>query len=576
MVSAGVDFGDVVQLQTLPRLSLLEEILISLQIPYGYLIKLRQMDGVSQRALKGHIITFRTDAADSVAQMDADYQAHMELPHASDSGNIKASFVGPEGNKDYLTALGLEDGPLRCDLDKMMEWLLVLKKLHPGYRDVALRQRTAANKDLFAQFPNKILSVAQHVTSETCRAMEQTVGADVAGVRDVGGLEDDVRDDEEGMEVDVEDPQAMRKLNVYFQTCAILSAADSDGARAESVLDELHRLVEGEERRADANADPEEWEPGKVQAGRESVPLSEYGEKSLDSLLAGVFPTRAIFGTFGPPGDRNGAFPVAFTEYLMMHSSCTFAQDVRFPFMLFNMLQRKAVARATNLRIKSESDVVERFMSICNHADFKARLQRARQDPKSEDSRKMLAALEPLMASIGSKVPYSPSARRASFAHCLASMLRFGTAAFFLTMSFDDKSNCLSVRLSHPLLNPKTFPGADQSLRACMERKDSIFTYCGHDGKDVRLDINDKALLRLVSENPAAASAFFRTQFDAVLECLLGIQLDRKRTVPIGAKDGTDDINCLGVLGLVTDFNGNVEVNQVKKSIPVRVFSLFV
>ena len=67
----------------------------------------------------------------------------------------------------------------------------------------------------------------------------------VAGVRDVGGLEDDGPDDEEWMEVDMDDPDAMRKLNVYFQTCAILSAADSDGARAESVVDQLHMLVCG-------------------------------------------------------------------------------------------------------------------------------------------------------------------------------------------------------------------------------------------------------------------------------------------------------------------------------------------
>ena len=67
-------------------LSILEEILISLQIPFGYLIKLRQMDGVSQRALKGHIITFRTDTADGVAAMDDKYPRHMQLPHAREAG----------------------------------------------------------------------------------------------------------------------------------------------------------------------------------------------------------------------------------------------------------------------------------------------------------------------------------------------------------------------------------------------------------------------------------------------------------------------------------------------------------
>ena len=68
----------------------------------------------------------------------------------------------------------------------------------------------------------------------------------------------------------------------------------------------------------------------------------------------------------------------------------------------------------------------------------------------------------------------------------------------------------------------------------------------------------------MVSENPAAASIFFQTQFDAVLQCLLGVDLDRMRTVAIGETDKDGNIAGLGVLGLITDFNGNVEVNQVR------------
>ncbi len=203
-------------------------------------------------------------------------------------------------------------------------------------------------------------------------------------------------------------------------------------------------------------------------------------------------------------------------------------------------------------------------MNISNHPDFAKQLLQAKKDPKSEHGRKMLKALQPLIASIGSKVPYSPAARRSSFGHCLASMLRFGTASFFLTMSFDDKSNCLSVRLCHPSTSNDSFPATDASLRACMERKDTEFKYNDHEGHEVRLEVTDKALLRLVSENPAAASMFFRMQFDAVLECLLGVNLHRIRTVPIGESDPLGNIDTLGVLGLVTDFNANVEVNQVQ------------
>ena len=564
----------MLELQKLPRLSILEEILISLQIPFGYLIKLRQMDGVSQRALKGHIITFRTDAADGVAAMDDQYQRHMQLPHASESvlNCIKASFIGPEGHADYLKALGLDDGPLRCDLDKMMDWLEVLKAVHSGYKDVQLRGKTDENRAMFSEMPNKIINVAQRVHSETCRAMEATVGADVAGVRDdrqSAASMPEPQEQEDGMVVDMDDPQAMTKLNLYFQTCAILDAVQSDNdAQEASILTQLQRLIDGPNGAEDKEGDEDEtgtqWEAGTLEARREAVPASGYDEDGIDTMLAGVFPSRAIFGTFGPPARKKGALPIAFTEYLFMHSSCAFGRDCRFPFMLFNMLQRHAVARATNLRIKSESDVVERFMSICNHPEFVSQLREARQNPKSEQGRKMLKALQPLMASIGSKVPYSPAARRTSFGHCLASMLRFGTASFFLTMSFDDKSNCLSVRLCHPSLSQDKFPAVDAGLRACMEHKEAEFAYDGCDGHEVRLDITDRALLRMVSENPAAASIFFRTQFDAVLQCLLGVDLDRLRTVAIGETDKDGNIAGLGVLGLITDFNGNVEVNQVR------------
>ena len=275
----------MLELQKLPRLSILEEILISLQIPFGYLIKLRQMDGVSQRALKGHIITFRTDAADGVAAMDDKYQRHMQLPHASESvlNCIKASFIGPEGHADYLKALGLDDGPLRCDLDKMMDWLEVLKAVHSGYKDVQLRGKTDENRAMFSEMPNKIINVAQRVHSETCRAMEATVGADVAGVRDYrqsAASMPEPQEQDDGMVVDMDDPQAMTKLNLYFQTCAILDAVQSDNdAQEASILTQLQRLIDGPNGAEDKEGDEEDtgaqWEAGTLAESRQGARLCQ-------------------------------------------------------------------------------------------------------------------------------------------------------------------------------------------------------------------------------------------------------------------------------------------------------------
>jgi hypothetical protein len=227
--------------------------------------------------------------------MDNTYQQHMQLPHAHESvlNSIRASFIGPEGHADYLKALGLDDGPLRCDLDKMMEWLEVLKAVHTGYKDVDLRARTDENRRLFSTMPGKIIDAAQYVFNETCRAMEDRLGADVANVRKDThdeGVAPELPMEEDGCVVDLNDPGAMQKLNVYFQTCAVLDAVESDDTRACSVLDQLCSLVDGskpiEDEHENAHDSGTEWEPGTLEARREADPVSEYDESTLDRLLA--------------------------------------------------------------------------------------------------------------------------------------------------------------------------------------------------------------------------------------------------------------------------------------------------
>ena len=143
--------------------------------------------------------------------------------------------------------------------------------------------------------------MAQHVHNETCRAIEATVGADVAAVRDnldIAPCNPDPEDEEDGLVVNLDDPHAMSKLNVYFQTCAILDAVQSaNEAEEKNILTKLASLLDssdgaGDTENKDEEADTDsEWEPGRLEARREAVPVSDYGDKALDKMLAAVFPT---------------------------------------------------------------------------------------------------------------------------------------------------------------------------------------------------------------------------------------------------------------------------------------------
>jgi hypothetical protein len=89
------------------------------------------------------------------------------------------------------------------------------------------------------------------------------------------------------------------------------------------------------------------------------------------------------------------------------------------------------------------------------------RLEAANANPESIDSKRLLASLHPHIITLGSKTPFSPSARKASFNHLLAGLnrslspclphcplvscltaclcvSRFGTGQLFVTMAFNE------------------------------------------------------------------------------------------------------------------------------------------
>ena len=583
-IAAGLDFGKFHEIMKLPKLSLLETILISLDIPFGFLVKLKSIGRAHQNALKGHVIAFSHDGAAKAAILSEELENdRVQLPHTHRDvlEYVKAAFVGPLGSKDCLKALALPEGPLRCNLTYMMEWLKVLVVLNPEYKDrVKIIDNTEDNDKFFAELPTRILDAAQLATGDVEQVMEEVIGADYANVRsaNAGDKVDHVEgfdsqqadsDDEESETVDMNSPDWERNLCLVLDRTLIVSGDQADKSAGQAAVTQLYEMMsvnpDTNERQSTSNDEPTPVNTTKPSAAtgktpvivstREKRPRDEFHDN--DRILASCFPTLFLFGTAGPR-PTSGSFSTELTTYLMLHHTCRFAQDPRLLFYLFNQTQRHGVTRATNLRIRARSEAVERFVALTNAKDFKDRLHECHKNPESTDAKKLAKELEPLLAKAGKSVPYSPAARRAAFAHSMGCMQRFGSGLVFLTMAFNDKDNALAIRLAHPSRSNKGFPAQDSGLRQCREDGASEFVEADDGdgpGHTVVLPIKDERLLSLMANNPVAATFFFKLLFEAIMKALLGVSFDKKLTVPI------NDTSRMGVMGVITDINANLEAN---------------
>jgi len=469
------------------------------------------------------------------------------------------------------------------------------------------------------EIQKEILSRAQIASSDISSCMEDVIGSDVAGVRTVptapdgdsaggtagertfsaseseqpaaeelpddGELDSDDDDDDCGESmpdqddghprtrrgrrkfVRVDDPDFAEKMNLILNEVIVVDGEDLCSGDPASVP---HNVLHSLSRALDASVSQEQDEEDFVlKAMRGDDALNEYGvtDENFYQAFPCEFPL-AMGLTKGMSG-----LPLDLARHLFLQHSCKAAHDSRIYFYAFNMLQRMTAASTAGVRIKNSTDVVKRFMSIVNAPGFLHRLRQAKLDPDSEDAKRLVMLITPLLASAGRKIPYSPQARKSSFADFIASYYRFGCNFLFLTMSLDDKNHALCIRASHVSKRNVGFPFRDEGLRRAMQNRDTEFKFSvGRDDPDGTAEqdkhgneifcrtipITESALLRLVANNPVSATQLFKKVFDAILECLLAI--------PGYCGQVLDEIPIhhplrKGVVGILTDILANLEAN---------------
>jgi hypothetical protein len=79
------------------------------------------------------------------------------------------------------------------------------------------------------------------------------------------------------------------------------------------------------------------------------------------------------------------------------------------------MMQRHTASRSAALRVRNSKPLIQEYMSLIREDTFQLRLQMAVETPDSDDAKILARQILPLVTTMGSSIPYSPSERKDMF-----------------------------------------------------------------------------------------------------------------------------------------------------------------
>jgi hypothetical protein len=220
-------------------------------------------------------------------------------------------------------------------------------------------------------------------------------------------------------------------------------------------------------------------------------------------LISGAFPWLFPVGWCSP---KEGTLPPGLVRHMLLHSSTRWAQDVRFILLAFNQRQRHAACREASVRVCGGTPQAEDFRAafVDPNAMF-LRIQRANDNPKSDDAKLLVRTLSPLVQLTAASVPYSAQSRAAVLSNQYALCQLFGLPSVFITIAPGEMCSTFVLRLCKPTADPSLSDGAVLQEFLLPE-------------------LGDRA--RAAYDNPVACAEFFSRLMDAVTSQLLGVDLD--------------------------------------------------
>ena len=464
-VAAGVDFGDPRRVG-LPELTLTEQYTIALSCPYVTILKLiGTSNSQRQSAKRGHSITYFHNAPQETASV------LQSLPRVTGITNfLSISFLGSQQNWEaFQPSIGRSVPQLQVRPHVVYQWLNVLKAINPLYKDIEIidnEERTMALRNI----PFDLIENATIMENSVHQQMEEVIEMRTASF---GGTISDLN---QQAEPEVDEVQSVSISDVFVTNTSYVDTGPMNPLSAvclamentiiestyekdpnDGTQDEDHNenVLDDDQLEHDLENTSNEGPP-RVNVTRSREPINEFS--SNNRIILSSFPSLFMLGR----GISNKAtLPTNVIRHMMFQFNCRIASCHRFIFLLFDQLQRHAVARIVSARVKSDPVSMEKLGKLVRDPTFLRRLRAAAKNPNSEDARKILKIFSPHIALSSSKVPFSKQASKAGMAKLKALTVYHGMPGLFLTISPDDAHDPNRIRMSLPQENNMDFPARD-------------------------------------------------------------------------------------------------------------------
>ncbi|KAF7332332.1 ATP-dependent DNA helicase [Mycena kentingensis (nom. inval.)] len=434
-------------------LTLPERLLVSLNFPAAYIVKLYTKEGspaTTNAALRGNVSTYRLHAPAVAGMLTGNL---LPQPVSLLASLIAVTFVGKQLRPLYGLKRILQVRRQRV-LDAL-RWLKSNNPLYAAYEIDEARTHDMPEDDV----PDEI-SMNVRYSDDTDAVEREHSGYVPESMSAVADPEDG--EDLEGQELD------LAELQPDFPTD---DAGDTTQAsdpiipiRANGVVDvgadavtDLDLFGHGAENLVPAFAPPEEQEWYRVRRGdtfvNEYARLDKNGERfdggpGNPNLLLGAFPTLFPYGRGGIEVQRNRKVTFeAHVRWALQYDDRRFRKDLHFVFLVFGVYQKRQVCRASVLQIKRSSWNQNRsaFESITVNDLLDASQEEQRRVPFSNAA---VRSLRKQITTVRAKVVGTDESRISIRSQIWAMTLQFNPPSLWATLNLSDTGDPIAQVLA--------------------------------------------------------------------------------------------------------------------------------
>ena len=570
-LASGVDFGSYHRIN-LEAPNLHEQIILSRVRLIHATMKVTNAN--CRERIRLHAILFRHDAPETAATLlsTAEMFARNRL-----NGCLSLVMVDHDGKPDRLLRAMANTETIFGRSWVIVQWLQVLKNVHPHYADIAVPS-VATLKHSLAEAKKYILDSADYVTDEQILHHEKCIGDD--HVHQLGRNQDeDQQTSENAVQYHfVTDVPEAEETSQQFSQVQHLRAMkkflkkDSEETRSLQEDDAQNLQLQKEmiqgwithARKADYKISKSR------QCKRNQELISDF--QSDDVAVTTAFPISFLLGSAykRPPGN----YSREMRQHLLLQYSCIAAKDRRLLCFLYDVGKRFSVINNVNAHVKQDRRSVEMISHLMHDKNEQQALDRAIKFPKLSSSKKFADKYIQHLRFCGRNITFGPMEMSKLKSMVMDSTKRYGPCSSFITLAFSEADNLRGIRATFRTLSNDRFPsvfspqdkddyGSTASEFVAKMREASVRSSQGTIKLPSRI-FGRSGRRKLLMDNPVA----FVSESKVMIHDICSILFGRPPEDFYGFYEGTSArktpalSNCKGVLGTCLAYIGVVEDHQ--------------